>query len=569
MKADYRTKDEIVKELERMKEAMREVELCNGELRKYKTKLDKLLDSSPDALVFVGNEITITMVNSQFENMFGYKQDEIKGKDLSILIPERFRDKHVEMVKRFLKNPSPRPMGANLEIYGLRKNGEEFPADIGLSLLKTEDESFISAAIRDITERRESEKQTELDYFLQRALNSMLEISMEHLPLKTQFERILDLILATPHLVLEFRGAIYVAENNHDMLILKASRGFENSRSLLCTEIPFGECLCGKAASRAEIVHVDQLDGRHTRHGKYPFPHGHYCVPIVSGGRSVGLMNIYLKEGHKKNDKEERFLTSVANTLALIINHNRVEAEKEELLAQLSDTEKLAALGRFTANVAHEIRNPLTSIGGLARRLQKRVEEGTKENEYAGFIASEVTVLEKILKKVLSFSRKTSQEREATDIHEIIDSLLKLNEDNIIDNNIEVIKSYGALQDLLLDKTELHEAIENIIVNAIDSMSPMGQLTITTGTEVVKELTYAYVRFRDTGTGMTDDQLKMIFEPFFTTKISEKGTGLGLPITKKIVEGHGGFVTVESEVNRGSTFTLYFPIISPTLEKGD
>jgi signal transduction histidine kinase len=280
-------------------------------------------------------------------------------------------------------------------------------------------------------------------------------------------------------------------------------------------------------------------------------------------------MNIYLKEGHKKNDKEERFLTSVANTLALIINHNRVEAEKEELLAQLSDTEKLAALGRFTANVAHEIRNPLTSIGGLARRLQKRVEEGTKENEYAGFIASEVTVLEKILKKVLSFSRKTSQEREATDIHEIIDSLLKLNEDNIIDNNIEVIKSYGALQDLLLDKTELHEAIENIIVNAIDSMSPMGQLTITTGTEVVKELTYAYVRFRDTGTGMTDDQLKMIFEPFFTTKISEKGTGLGLPITKKIVEGHGGFVTVESEVNRGSTFTLYFPIISPTLEKGD
>ena len=560
MTTDYRTKEEIVKELERMKEAMREVELCNGELRKYKTKLDKLLDSSPDALVFISSESTITMVNSQFEKMFGYKQDEIKGKELSILIPERFRSKHVELAKRFLENPEPRPMGTNLEIYGLKKSGEEFPVDIGLSLLKTEEEFFISAAIRDITERRESEKQTELDYFLQRALNAMLEISLEHLPLETQFERILDLILATPHLVLESKGAIYVAEDNHDMLILRASRGFEESPSLLCTEIPFGECLCGKAASRAEIVHVDQVDDRHTRHGNHAFPHGHYCVPIVCGGRSVGLMNIYLKEGHKKSSREEQFLTSVANTLALILDHNKVETEKEQLQAQLSDSEKLAALGRFTANVAHEIRNPLTSIGGLARRLQKRIVEGTKESEYAGFIASEVTVLEKILNKVLTYSRKASQEREATDIHEIIDSLLKLNEDNLIESNIEVIKSYAALQDLLLDKTELHEAIENIIVNAVDSMSPMGQLTITTGTEAVKELPYAYVKFHDTGTGMTDDQLKMIFEPFYTTKITEKGTGLGLPITKKILEGHGGFVTVESEVNRGSTFTLYFPL---------
>jgi signal transduction histidine kinase len=451
-------------------------------------------------------------------------------------------------------------MGLNLEIHALKKNGDEFPVDIGLSVLRTEEEYHISAAVRDITKRREVEKQMELDYFLQKALNEMLEISLEPLPLELQFEKILDLILATPHLALETRGTLYVAGDDKDVLVLKAARGFEESSSSLCREIPFGDCLCGRAASCAEIIHADQLDDRHTRHRESMFPHGHYCIPIVSGGRTIGLMNIYLKEGHKRSSREEQFLTSVAHTLALIINRHNSAEEREKLQYQLADSEKLAALGRFTANVAHEIRNPLTAIGGLARRLQSKVTEGTKENEYAGFIASEVTVLEKILGKVLTYSRETPLEREATNIHEIIDVLLKLNEDNFSDNNITVTKAYGTFPDLDLNKTEMHEAIENIIVNALDSMSMGGQLTIATGVKDVKEATCVFVRFQDTGEGMTKGQLNAIFEPFFTTKVSAKGTGLGLPITKKIVEDHGGFVTVESAAGRGSTFTLYFPL---------
>ncbi len=553
-------KNTTLEEIERLQEAMQAVRHCNGELQKYKKKLNQLLDSSPDAMVFVNTNNMITMVNTQFEHMFGYTQDEVTGKELDILIPERFRDKHKDRVTSFLSNPMPRPMGMNLEIHALKKNGDEFPADIGLSVLKTEDEYYISAAVRDITKRRDVEKQMELDYFLQKALNEMLEISLEPLPIEHQFEKILDLILATPHLALETRGTLYVARDDKDVLILKASQGFEKSSSSLCREIPFGECLCGKAASRAEIIHADQFDDRHTRDHEDIFPHGHYCVPILTGGRTIGLMNIYLKEGHKRSSGEEQFLTSVAHTLALIINRHNSAEEKENLQSQLADSEKLAALGRFTANVAHEIRNPLTAIGGLARRLQKRVTEGTKENDYAGFIASEVTVLEKILGKVLTYSRETSLEREATNIHEIIDALVQLNEDNFSDKDITVTKSYGTFPDLDLNKTELHEAIENIIINSLDSMSPGDQLTITTGSKNVKEIPYVYVSFRDTGEGMTKGQLNAIFEPFFTTKVSAKGTGLGLPITKKIVEDHGGFVTVESEVGRGSTFTLYLPL---------
>lgn len=493
-----------------MREKMPEIKDCNAELQKNKEKLDRLLDSAPDALLFVNSEARITMVNSQFENIFGYRQDEISGKPLEILIPERFRSRHVELVSAFLKNPYPRSMGSNLEIYGLKKNGEEFPADISLNVFKTEDEFYVTAAIRDITVRRAAEKQIELDYFLQKALNSMLEISLEEMPLQTQIEKILDLILATPNLALESRGAVYLTEGNHDVLTLKAARGLDESSASFCREIRFGEYHCGRPASRAEIIHADRLNGGHTEHQSQAYPHGHYCIPVILSGRAVGVINIYLKEGHKQSLKEEQFLTAIARTLALIIKHKEIETEKEKLQSRLVESEKLAAQGRITANIAHEIRNPLTAIGGLARRLEKLVKEGSKESDYAGFIASEVIVLEKILKKVLTYSSGASSTRESTNICEIIDSLLRLNEENFSDRNITVGRSFGKLQDLMLDKIEIHEAIENIIVNAIDSMPEGGQLTVTTGMELLNDTAYAYVKIQDTGAGITPENLKII-----------------------------------------------------------
>ncbi len=555
-----RKKEDIIKELEALHAEILQAENCNDELRKYKDKLEKLLDSSPDALVFVNDESSIIMVNAQFEKLFGYGPDEIVHKSLDILIPERFRGKHKDFVQSFFHNPATRPMGTSLEIYALRKDGEEFPADIGLSLLKTEDEFFVSAAIRDITKRKEIEKQMELDYFLQKELNAMLEISLEPVPPEEQFKKILDLILSMPYLALQKKGAIYIAENSSNTLVLKASNGFESSSQMPCRDIPFGTCLCGEAASSGKIVFSDQVNGSHTIHHEGIFPHGHYCVPILSGGSTIGVINIFLKEGHKRSSREEQFLTAVANTLAMIIKHKRIEVEKDQLQEQLTQTETLAALGRFTANVAHEIRNPLTAIGGFARRLGNRVREGTKEKEYAGFITSEVTILEKILNKVLTYSRARPHERVETDINEIVESLLKLNEEGLHEKGITVHKSLAQLPLLSLDKTEIHESLENIIVNAIDSMPDGGELTITTDRNEIEAVSHAYIKIQDTGTGMDPEQLQMIFEPFYTTKIIEKGTGLGLPITKKIVEEHGGFITVESEKGKGSTFVLHFPI---------
>lgn len=559
METHYRNKDDLLKELARMRAKMQEVEICHDELERYRERYDKLLNSTPDALVFVDRDSRIIMVNAQFEKLFGYREDEIIGNDLSFLIPERFRSKHHKYVGRFFQEPKSRPMGTNLEIYALKKNQEEFPVDIGLSFLQTEGDVLVSAAIRDITRRREAERQIELDYFLQKELNSILEMSLSDLQLKEQFERVLELLLSTPYLSLQSKGAIYITEDHKDKLVLKAKRGFPASSKDPCNEIPFGHCICGKAASLAEIIHVDQVDNQHTIHAEDMFPHGHYCIPITSGGQTLGLINIYIREGHKRSPKEEQFLTTVAKTLAIIIKHQRIENEKENLQNQLAMAEKFAALGRFTSNIAHEIRNPLTAIGGFARRLEHSVKEGTKDKEYAGFIASEVSVLENILKKVLTYSRSTAPVLEKGSMNEMIEGLLYMNEAAFSEKKITIKKSFGDIPEIPFDRTGVHEAIENLLINAVDSMPDGGDISIATDMTQHQGKEYIRVKISDTGSGIPQGDLDKIFEPFYTTKIAEKGTGLGLSITRKIMQDHGGFIEARSTPGEGSTFILYIP----------
>jgi len=553
-----KTKRELLAELEETKKRVGEIEICRAEFEKVKGKYERLLDSAPDAMVFVNEKSRIILVNAQFEKLFGYSQQEIVGRELTDLVPDRFKANHRKKVESFLKHPLIRPMGSALEIYARKKNGEEFPADISLSPMQTDEELLVSAAVRDITKRKEAEEQIELNYFVQKVTNAMLKVSLEHLPLKEQFDRILGLILNVPYLSLQSKGAIFLRKNDQ-VLTLRAHHGFSGSDAPPCTEVPVGHCLCGKAAANAELLFADHVNGRHEIHDATNFPHGHYCVPIISGANIHGLLNVYVKQGHKRSNREEEFLASVANTLATIIERHQSEQEKKHLQNQLAQAEKLAALGRFTANVAHEIRNPLTSVGGFARRLDKKIPPGTKEKEYTEFIIAEVSRLESILKNILHFSRDMTPHPAENDIHETTERVLTMNEDLFREKSIAVKKNYSDIPLFLFDKNILIEALENIVLNAVDSMPGGGILTIVTEKDLDPDKPSVHVTVRDTGHGVPKDKLTVIFEPFYTTKVAEHGTGLGLSITRKIIEAMGGAVEVKSEVGIGSEVKLSLP----------
>lgn len=279
-------------------------------------------------------------------------------------------------------------------------------------------------------------------------------------------------------------------------------------------------------------------------------------VMITSGdemGRLASTFNVMTKELADAREKMANWTRSLEEGIA---------TKTEELKRsqdRLIQAEKLASLGRLTADVAHEIRNPLTALGGFARRLHK-IAEGDKEKEYAEIVLTEVDRLERILKDVLTFSRDARSHLEKHSLEEIVHDTLKAHEDLCRERSIGIETHVGEdLMPVLIDRDQVRQALGNLVTNAVDAMPDGGRLTVTAGREAMHDVTYMFLRVTDTGQGIPSKDLPLIFEPFFTTKTIGHGTGLGLSITRKIMEEHGGFIRAESTEGNGSSFTIYFP----------
>lgn len=267
-----------------------------------------------------------------------------------------------------------------------------------------------------------------------------------------------------------------------------------------------------------------------------------YCLAIP-----LGLLAEKMKKDSKHLEELNRQLVeSIAN----------IRAMQEKLI----EAEKLSALGRLTADIAHEIRNPLSALGGFARRLDKLLPGDGKEKQYMGVIISEVDRLEKILSDTLIYSRFNGIRLQRGQLSEPLDEATAVYCDTCCEQAIELkLDITPGLPDIYLDKDQIRQAVGNLIVNARDAMSGGGELTVSLGQEEISGVPCQIVRIRDTGPGIPDDKQALIFEPFYSTKKIGKGTGLGLAIVQKIMEEHRGFIQVSSNRENGTVFSLVFP----------
>jgi signal transduction histidine kinase len=220
----------------------------------------------------------------------------------------------------------------------------------------------------------------------------------------------------------------------------------------------------------------------------------------------------------------------------------------------------MSALGRLTANVAHEIRNPLTLVGGFARKLDKSIPEGAKDKEFSSIIIAEVERLEKVLRNVLTYSREAPLNNEQSDMKQLLNESLTPFREKMEKQSITVKESMNDIPMIEVDRDQVREVFSNLLSNTMDAMPEGGTLTISAEHTHIKEKNYLVVSFADSGEGIAEEKMKMIFEPFYTTKIIGQGTGLGLPISKKIMEDHRGFIKVDSTLDKGTIFSLYFPV---------
>lgn len=286
-------------------------------------------------------------------------------------------------------------------------------------------------------------------------------------------------------------------------------------------------------------------------------------VPLVTKDKAIGVIlvdNLFTQR--PITDRDLRFLTMFANQAALAVenaiiysNLENLNREMRSMQQQLLQSEKMAALGAMMAEITHEIRNPLVSIGGFTRRLARKVQD-PDASRYIGIILSEVERLESVVQDNLSFIRDNVPRLVEADINTVIEEMLALYEDELRQRGITLEKSFSpAVPKLEIDPQQIKQAVINVMTNAMEAMNAGGVLTVRT--YPAADVAEAAVEISDTGPGIPGDALFTIFNPYYTTK--ERGTGLGLTITKRIITAHHGAIEVRNRDGGGAVFTLKLP----------
>jgi two-component system NtrC family sensor kinase len=272
-------------------------------------------------------------------------------------------------------------------------------------------------------------------------------------------------------------------------------------------------------------------------------------IEIEHLGRSLNVMA-------KQLEAEKRELEEWGNTLEKKVGERAEEMKK--INSQLFRSEKLASLGKLAAGVAHEINNPLTGILTNSSLLLEDLPADDPRREDVEVMVHETIRCREIVKRLLDFARQTKPQKRLANINALIENIVLLVRNQTSFRNILIEKKLDDIPDVLVDPDQIQQVFVNIILNAAEAMTKGGVLTITSATSPSGD--YLVIRIADTGPGISEDVRERIFDPFYTTK--EHGTGLGLSISYGIVEQHGGTISVESCLGKGSTFLIHLPVLT-------
>lgn len=232
--------------------------------------------------------------------------------------------------------------------------------------------------------------------------------------------------------------------------------------------------------------------------------------------------------------------------------------EEQELRAQLMQADKLATLGTFAAQVAHDLKNPLYCIREFAQFIGEELDP-SRIKEYSQEILKADTYLTSIVDGLTAYTRSSSSEPEPVRLADLLDQAVKMARFATVGNEIEILRDYRSVPSIHADPAELLQVFVNLITNAVQAMNGQGRVTLLIQSEAGKIL----VSVKDTGPGIPAAFLSKIFTPFFTTKERGAGTGLGLSIVKTLINKYGGDISVESEEGKGATFLVRLPVLSP------
>ena len=287
-------------------------------------------------------------------------------------------------------------------------------------------------------------------------------------------------------------------------------------------------------------------------------------VPLLFGGQALGTLSVYTGQPYNFSNDEVRILSALAELSAIAIHKARLYERVVDVEEQLRLNEKLAALGLLAAEVAHEIRNPLTVIKMLYHSLGLKFSEGDPRGKDARMIGEKIEHLNRIVEQILNFARTTEPRMVPVNLNELIDEMGLLVRHKLKHQNVQLERRLQpALPPVMGDAPQLEQAFLNLILNAAQAMPSGGTLTITSRSLSAPRRagrpTHVAVEFEDTGRGMTEEQRRGAFKSVLTTT-KATGTGLGLAIVGRVIETHHGKLKIKCPPGGGTTVTILLPV---------